>query len=89
MYRMLNLLKALNSHFEKISTDIVSSFKLIDATCRSLEILKSTDSSNQIDVDAQLLLSTIDDISNIVTQAKRSRRLPQNLSDSTILYGEG
>ena len=39
MNRMLNLLKPLNFYFEKVSTDIVSSLKLIDATCRSLEII--------------------------------------------------
>ena len=71
MYRMLNLLKPVNLHFEKVSTDIVSSLKLIDATCRSLEQIKSADSCTQIDVDAQLLLSSIDATPQTSSLSKR------------------
>ena len=84
MNRMLNLLKPLNFHFEKVSTDIVSSLKLIDITCRSLEQIKSADSCTQINVDAQLLLSSIDKTLQTSFLSMRIRRLPQNIFDSTI-----
>ena len=89
MNRMLSLLKPPNFYFEKVLTDIVSSLKLIDATCRFLEIIKSKDSCNQIDVDAQLLLISNDVTPETGSIPKRTRKIPQNLTDSIILYGDG